>query len=144
MTEYRWPEAMARIRGNENNPDLEGRATFTSTENGGVLVTVEVFGLPVTSDFLGMHIHEFGNCELPFDKTGNHYNPNALEHPMHAGDLPSLLNNEGYAYLVCYTERFRMEDILGKSFIIHKNRDDFTTQPAGNAGEKIACGVIHA
>ena len=132
------------IHGNSANPELFGKASFTRVPNGGVLVTVEVYGLPKENTFLGMHIHEFGDCTLPFDKTGTHYNPNNLEHPMHAGDLPSLLNNDGYAYEAFYTDRFQIEDILGKSLIIHSRRDDFMTRPSGDSGEKIACGVIHS
>lgn len=63
---------------------------------------------------------------------------------MHAGDMPSLLNNGGYAYLSFYDEHFRLEDILGRSLVIHSQRDDFTSQPAGDSGEKIGCGVIRA
>ena len=136
--------ATATIHGNTENPELYGNAVFSQTPTGGVLVTVEVMGLPKEADFHGMHIHEFGDCTPPFDKTGNHYNPTNAEHPMHAGDLPSLLNNDGYAYLSFYTERFQLADVIGKSLVIHKMRDDFTSQPAGDSGMKIACGVIYA
>lgn len=144
VLEHSWPDATALIHGNAANPELFGKASFHRIQNGGVLVIVEVYGLPKENAFLGMHIHEFGDCSLPFDKTGSHYNPNHSKHPMHAGDLPSLLNNDGYAYMAFYTNRFQIEDILGKSLIIHSRRDDFTTQPAGDSGEKIACGVIHS
>jgi Cu-Zn family superoxide dismutase len=89
-----------------------------------------------------MHIHETGNCALPFDQTGNHYNPAGLPHPKHAGDLLPLLGNEGYAYSVFYTDRFELPEIIGRSLIIHSAPDDFTTQPSGNSGVKIGCGVI--
>ncbi len=94
------------------------------------------------SNFFGMHIHEVGDCTLPFDKTGGHYNPTNASHPEHAGDLPPLLSNNGYAWTAFYTGRLRMDEIIGKSIIIHGMRDDFTTQPAGDSGEKIGCGVI--
>lgn len=142
--EQMYPAAMALIHGNAKNPELFGKAFFSKTPSGGIMVSVEVYGLPAEEVFLGMHIHEFGECTLPFDKTGSHYNPSASEHPMHAGDMPPLLNNGGYAYMTFYTERFELEEILGKSLIIHGRRDDFTTQPSGDAGEKIGCGVIHA
>jgi len=61
---------------------------------------------------------------------------------MHAGDLVPLLNNNGYAYLTFYDNRFSINDINGKSIVIHSMRDDFTNQPAGDSGEKIGCGVI--
>ena len=90
-----------------------------------------------------MHIHEFGNCTPPFDKTGNHYNPGGSMHPYHAGDMLPLLGNNGYAWLTFYDERIRIKDIVGKSVVIHGMRDDFTSQPAGDSGEKIGCGVIY-
>lgn len=58
------------------------------------------------------------------------------------GDLPPLLSNRGYAWTAFYDTRFGISDIVGRSLIIHENRDDFTTQPAGDSGKKIACGVI--
>lgn len=138
------PDATALIHGNAAHPELFGKVFFTQTPSGGVIVTAEVLGLPQETGFLGMHIHQVGDCTLPFDKTGNHYNPNNTMHPMHAGDLPPLLNNNGYAYISFYDERFTVKDVLGKSIIIHSMRDDFTTQPSGDSGVKIGCGVIHA
>ncbi len=135
--------AYAIIEGNNDNPHLWGIMFFYEVPKSGVLVEVEVTGLPDTpSGFHGMHIHENGNCTPPFDMTGNHYNPANTPHPKHAGDMPPLLSNGGYAYSVFYTNRFDIADILGKSLIIHSHADDFTTQPSGNSGEKIGCGVI--
>lgn len=140
------PTAMAQIVGNEENPQLMGNAYFYQVPIGGVLIEVEVCGLPpqpaTKNGFYGMHIHETGNCTPPFDKTGNHYNPTGQPHPLHGGDLPSLLGNDGYAYSVFYTQRFQLPDILNRSLIIHAMPDDFTTQPSGNSGEKIGCGII--
>lgn len=138
------PSAYALIRGNKDNPKLHGTAYFYGTPFGGALVEVEVFGLPENmTSFYGMHIHENGDCTLPFDKTGNHYNPTNSLHPMHAGDMPPLLGNHGYAYSVFYTERFNINDIINRSIIIHDMADDFTSQPSGNSGIKIGCGVIY-
>ena len=53
-----------------------------------------------------------------------------------------LLGNQGYAWTSFYDKRFAIDDIIGKSVVIHSRRDDFTTQPAGDSGEKIGCGVI--
>ena len=147
MKQYSYPYAYARITGNIDNPLLHGIAHFYPVSYGGVLVETEVYGLPYEnippgSQFYGMHIHEAGDCTLPFDKTGNHYNPDNLLHPMHAGDLLPLLGNAGYAYSVFYTDRFEINDIIGRSLIIHSAPDDFTTQPSGSSGTKIGCGVI--
>lgn len=140
--EFNKPDAVAWIHDNAQYPELFGNVFFIRMPSGGVIITAEVIGLPQTSGFLGMHIHEIGDCTLPFDKTGNHYNPARMEHPMHAGDLPPLLNNNGYAYISFYDARFTVKDVIGKSIIIHSRRDDFTSQPSGDAGDKIGCGVI--
>ena len=75
--------------------------------------------------------------------TGSHYNPTNAVHPYHIGDLPPILNSNGYSYMAVYDSFLEIDEILGKSIILHSQRDDFTTQPAGDSGEKIACGVIH-
>ncbi len=141
------PDATAWIRGNAQNPQLSGVVRFYSTPYAGVLVEAEVFGLPdnatqFSSNFYGMHIHENGDCTRPFDKTGDHYNPTKAEHPHHAGDLIQLMSNQGYAWLAFYDKRFMISEIIGRSVIIHKMPDDFMSQPSGNAGEKIGCGII--
>lgn len=58
------------------------------------------------------------------------------------GDLPPLIENNGYAYMQVLINKFKIKDILGKVIIIHDFPDDFTTQPSGNSGIKIACGKI--
>lgn len=147
MVQFSYPYAHAEISGNADNPSLHGIVYFYPVSFGGVLVGTEVYGLPYEnippySQFYGMHIHETGDCSLPFDKTGAHYNPDNSLHPGHTGDLLPLLGNKGYAYSVFYTDRFEVQNIIGRSFIIHSAPDDFTTQPSGNSGVKIGCGVI--
>ena len=56
--------------------------------------------------------------------------------------MPPLFGNQGHAFSAILTDRFSLSDVIGKTVIIHGNPDDFTTQPAGNAGEKLACGDI--
>jgi len=139
------PAAEAMITGNSDHPNLYGHACFYYTPINGILVGIEVFGLPDNdnhSHFYGLHIHEFGNCTKPFDKTGSHFNPQNQPHPYHAGDMPPLLSSDGYAFTIFYDNRLKISDIIGKSIIIHSMRDDFTTQPSGDAGQKIGCGII--
>ncbi len=141
------PQAVAWVKGGAQAPRLSGMVKFFETPYGGVLIEAEIFGLPNISqsgsaDFYAMHIHETGDCSDNFMKTGDHYNPDSLPHPQHAGDLMPLMGNQGYAWSAFYDKRFRIKDILGRSVIIHAKADDFTTQPSGNSGEKIACGVI--
>ncbi len=63
-------------------------------------------------------------------------------HPDHAGDLPPLLSCGGRVYLAVLTCRVRIPEILGRTLVVHSRPDDFRTQPAGDSGEKIGCGVI--
>ena len=81
-----------------------------------------------------------GNKEDEFANAGTHYNPTNCPHPFHSGDLPSLLENNGYAYMSVLLNKFKIKDIIGKVVIIHDMPDDFTSQPSGNSGKKIACG----
>ena len=132
---------------NKESLQLSGLVKFFSTPYGGVLIEAEIFGLPNaetpnSSDFYAMHIHQFGDCSDDFSKSGEHFNPTGEPHPYHAGDLLPLLGNQGYAWSVFYDKRFRLKDIIGRSVIIHAGKDDFTTQPSGNDGKKIGCGVI--
>lgn len=146
------PNATARIRGNESHPQIKGLMQLYQLPQG-VLIVVEVMGLPSSKDSCksgihGLHIHDgtrcTGNEADPFANAGTHYNPKMCAHPHHAGDLPPLLENQGYAMSVFYTERFRVNEVLGKTVIVHDKADDFTSQPAGDSGNKIACGEIRA
>lgn len=109
-----------------------------------MLVVAQISGLPETkTGFFGFHIHGGKSCGgTEFAQTGAHFDPEGREHPLHAGDLPPLLSAGGRAFLSVVTNRFCVEDILGKTVVIHDDPDDFTSQPAGNAGMKIACGII--
>ena len=142
--------AQAQIRGAPEYPQLHGVATFYTVERGTLVIT-EVFNLPYTpgacnARVFALHIHEgkscTGNAEDPFADAGGHYNPAGCEHPHHAGDLPPLFSNEGYAWSAVVTDRFTVQEVIGRTVIIHAGVDDFTTQPAGNAGARIACGII--
>lgn len=137
------PKAIARIRGGREYPQLSGMVRFFQ-RNDGVIMEVEVNGLPTTeTGFFGFHIHEGDSCTgEDFSDTGGHFDPGRTMHPNHAGDLPPLLGNQGKAYMKVFTERFCVKEVTGKMIIIHSDPDDFHTQPSGNAGTKIACGVI--
>lgn len=138
-----YPHAVAYVKGGNDAPDLFGQVKFYQKKNC-VFVSANIQGLPETdSGFFGFHIHEGENCEgTAFSNTGNHYDPKQQPHPQHAGDLPPLLRCNGIAYQIFATDRFRVSDIIGKTVVIHNMPDDFTSQPSGNAGTKIACGTI--
>ncbi len=133
----------AKIKGNYLAPQLRGVANFFPYKEG-TLVEIEVMNLPKdTSHPYALHIHEGDSCEgLSFENSKGHYNPNGKIHPEHAGDLPPLFSNRGYSYMAVYTDRFTPEEVIGRTIIIHNDVDDFKTQPSGNSGEKIGCGVI--
>ena len=138
------PDAVAKIRGGAEVPKLSGCIRFYQ-QKGCVLIVAEIFGLSRENEtgFFGFHIHQGESCSgTDFSGTGSHYNPVDQVHPKHAGDLPPLMCCRGNAYLAVKSDRFTVHDIIGKTVVIHSNPDDFHTQPAGNAGRKIACGVI--
>lgn len=146
------PNSAADISGGENYPGIRGRVIFRQQKNG-VLVTADIYGLPTgetgcDSGVFGFHIHEGEDCgsngQEPFSNTKGHYNPGDCPHPYHAGDLPPLFENDGYAYMSFLTNRFTAIEIIGRTVVIHLKPDDFHSQPSGNSGEKIACGVIKA
>ncbi len=134
--------AVAYLRGSKDLPLLRGTVGFFQ-QRGGVLVVADVSGLPKKDGFFGFHIHAGGSCAgLDFPETMGHFNPLGAAHPNHAGDLPPLLGCNGKAYMQVLTDRFSIQDVLGRTVVIHSAPDDFKTQPAGNSGTKIACGEI--
>lgn len=139
------PDAVARVRGGPDAPCLSGEVQFYQKSQG-VLVIANISGLPQgnNSGFFALHIHEGGSCcGEGFSDTGSHYNPFDAPHPGHAGDLPPLLRQcNGEAHLAVQSDRFCIKNIIGRTIVIHSGSDDFKSQPAGNAGTKIACGVI--
>ena len=132
--------AVACIAGGDG---LHGSVSFHQKPNG-VLVTAKICGLP-HNGFFGLHIHEGQSCRgKGYPNTGNHFDPTGKPHPNHAGDLPPLISCNGIAYLSVLTDRFCLDQVIGKTVVIHSRRDDFTSQPSGDAGTKIACGIIQA
>lgn len=109
------------------------------------MIVARVSGLPRVSKigFFEFHIHQGENSSgTDFSGTGSQYNLAGQAHPEHTGDLPPLLRCNGNAYLSVRSDRFSVKEIIGRTVVIHSDPDDFHTQPAGNAGKKIACGVI--
>ena len=141
------PHAIAEISGGKAYPEIRGEVRFYQT-NLGVVVMSDVRGLPVVNEkcnypVFALHIHQGESCEGDdFAETKGHYNPENCPHPYHSGDLPPLFSNDGYAFEATLTNRFDISEIIGKTVVIHSKSDDFKTQPSGDAGDKIACGVI--
>lgn len=144
------PTAIARIRGSNQYPNICGMVRFYQTGRG-VIVAAHISGLPEPEGpcrhpVFAFHIHTGACCtgsgSDPFADVGGHFNPDNCPHPQHAGDLPPLFGSGGHAFSVFLTDRFCVKDIIGRTVIIHGGPDNFTSQPAGNAGPKIACGEI--
>lgn len=149
------PAAVASVMGSGLAPNVRGTVSLYDAD-GGTVVAAEISGLPATVQGtaavppvnpFGFHLHAGTSCDMPnaaepFPGSMGHYNPTNQPHPNHAGDFPVLLGNNGYAFLAFFTNRFKPADVIGKTVVIHQNPDDFRTQPAGNSGKKIACGVI--
>ncbi|HWI62778.1 MAG TPA: superoxide dismutase family protein [Symbiobacteriaceae bacterium] len=149
-------KAAARVRGGPLAPKIDGIVQFTPVEGGGTWVAVSVTGLPEYKPAPeggapvgphGFHLHLNGTCEVgdpekPFEAAGGHWNPGNQPHGNHAGDFPVLFSNGGRAVMSFFTDKFQVADIIGKAVMIHENPDDYRSQPAGNAGRRLACGVI--
>ena len=147
--------AIANILGGPIRPEIIGEVIIRDVPNG-ALVYVNINGLPPYQPAkgdkgpigpFGFHIHEFGSCNIgksddPFKDAGGHWNPTNQPHGNHAGDFPVLFSNDGVASMEFFTNKFSVRDVIGKSIIIHENPDDYRTQPAGNAGRRLACGII--
>src|SRR5262249_34610015 len=132
-----------------------GAAEFTQAP-AGVLLKVSIKGLPPGEH--GIHIHMVGKCEPPFESAGAHFNSSNAHHGMmagagHAGDLPNIFfaqNGDVTAERLAPLgtpgrgKPKSMFDDDGSSLVIHADKDDYKTDPAGNSGARIACGVIGA
>jgi len=130
-----------------------GTVTFTDSY-AGLIIAGSVEGLGIGAH--GIHIHEFGKCEPPFATAGSHFNPDKHKHGYknndgpHSGDLPNIdvppSGRLKFEFLLPdVTLRGGPRHILdagGASIVIHSTRDDYLTDPAGNSGARLACGVI--
>lgn len=130
-------DAVAEISGKDN---IQGQVSFYNFDNSTVVVAV-LHNLPETNtNIFGFHIHEEGICEGDFSSAGPHFGEG--DHPKHKGDMPVLFSGDGDAFLAFFTNRFSVDEVIGRSVIIHEQPDDYTTQPSGNSGARIACGII--
>ena len=145
------PRATAQLQPTKGNKTF-GEATFEQV-GGKVQVVVFVQGLKPGQEH-GLHIHEAGDCSSGDGMSAKgHFNPFGKPHghhgsaERHAGDLPSLkANKEGRANINVELDVITVmpgpASIIGRGLIVHADPDDFKTQPTGNAGARIACGVI--
>jgi len=157
-------EGKSEKAGNETSRHVElinadgeqtGQATLTE-EDKGVSIHIEAWDLP--EGVHGFHIHDKGMCDPPtFESAGEHFNPtdakHGFDHPEgpHAGDLPNLeVDSDGTVEATILNEMVTLKKSEsnslnhpdGTALVIHEKADDYVSQPAGDSGERIACGVI--
>lgn len=145
------PSASAYLKPTNGN-STSGVVTFQQ-DGTKVLVTAEVKGLKPNAEH-GFHVHEKGDCSSGDGmSTGGHFNPTSQAHGAHGtgvhhtGDLPSLkADANGVAKLIFTSTTISVEaratNIIGRGLIVHRDPDDYKTQPTGNAGPRLACAVI--
>ena len=135
-----------------SNNNVAGTVTFTDSDDGRMKVVADITGFEPNSQH-GFHIHEKGDLSAAdLSSAGGHYNPDKHVHggpatsPVHAGDLGNITadasGNAHYEIEVTGISIGGKNDIVGKSVIIHAKVDDLKSQPAGNAGGRVAGGVI--
>ena len=145
---------MAKAELHNSQGQLVGMATLTEGTNG---VTVVAHVQNLLPGYHGFHIHEAGKCQAPdFKSAGQHFNPQGAAHGFanpkgpHAGDLPNLLvAPDGVGLIVTQAPLVTLKEgknslfhSEGTSLVIHSKPDDFRTDPSGDSGDRLTCGVI--
>lgn len=151
------PPVPANMRARAEMRDATGRAVgtvnLTQTANG-VLLSGDLSNLP--SGVHAIHFHDVGRCDPPFTSAGGHFNPTQRGHGFqspagyHAGDLPNFTASTADSVRVDHFTRevtlgtgpTSLLDADGSSIVVHSGADDYRTDPSGNSGERVACGII--
>jgi superoxide dismutase, Cu-Zn family len=131
-----------------------GNAELTGMAAGGVLIKLEVTGLPA-NQWVAFHVHETGSCdhESNHESAGGHFNPGSKEHGYksangpHAGDMPNqYVGSDGTLRAEVFNHMISLGDgetgIKGRALMVHAKGDDYESQPSGDAGDRLACAVI--
>jgi superoxide dismutase, Cu-Zn family len=155
MSAALWAAAPVKVEIKDAAGASVGTATVSENPGGGVAINLDLKGLPAGEH--AVHIHAVAKCEAPgFTSAGGHFNPDQKQHGMdnpagsHAGDMPNFTvkpDGTSQAKLVNATVNMGSDahSIFsngGTAIVIHASPDDMKTDPAGNAGARIACGVI--
>ncbi len=146
--------AVAQLE-SRSGSEATGQLELTAGPNG-VSITGEIAGLNAGAEH-GFHVHETGDCSAPdASSAGGHFNPDNAQHgpptvaqsERHLGDLGNIAADEnGRSAITAAIEGATLRDgglndLIGKAVVVHANRDDYVSQPSGDAGARIACGVI--
>jgi superoxide dismutase, Cu-Zn family len=148
-TTLKGPDGIAQLSARSGS-NVSGTVNVSEVP-GGVKVQAKVRGL--TPGEHGFHIHEVGDCSAPEAISAKgHFNPSGKEHGLfsspehHGGDMPNLIANaQGeatYSFELMGVSLAGTGGVIGRSLVIHADPDDYKSQPAGNSGKRIACGVI--
>lgn len=134
--------------------NANGTAELTAAASGGVLIRLEVTGLPA-GEWVAFHVHETGSCDhtTGHESAGGHFNPGSNEHGYkmangpHAGDMPNqYVGEDGALRAEVFNHMVTLDEgeagIMGRALMIHASADDYESQPSGDAGDRLACGVI--
>ena len=134
--------------------EANGSAELSAVSSGGVLIRIEVTGLP-EDQWVAFHVHETGTCDhqTGHESAGGHFNPGSKDHGYkaangpHAGDMPNqYVPADGTLRAEVLNGAVTLEDgetgIRGRALMIHAKGDDYESQPAGDAGDRLACAVI--
>ena len=147
--------AEAILSGTQSDTTVTGTVSFNE-DNGKVKMMLDITVPKKANQSVAVHIHEHGNCGDMGKEAHGHWNPTKMNHgkwgsaAFHSGDIGNVsLNAEGKGTLELETDLWSIsgtdstKNILNKAIIVHGGVDDFTTQPTGNAGSRIECGVIN-
>lgn len=146
--------AEAVIAATKEDTTVTGTLQFEQEGDGKVNLKLEIVVPQMANKTVAVHIHETGDCGDAGKNAGGHWNPTNKQHgkwdssEFHSGDIGNItLDGDGKGTLTLDTDLWSIggdiqKDILGKAIIVHSGTDDYTSQPAGNAGSRIGCGVI--
>lgn len=146
--------ATVTISGTKPDTTVTGTANFETTAGGKVKMTLDITVAAKANSTVAVHLHEHGDCGDSGNASHGHWNPGKTEHgkwgsgSYHAGDIGNVkLDGKGKGSTTLTTDTWTLggapdKNILGKALIVHSGTDDYKTQPTGNAGSRIGCGVI--
>lgn len=147
--------AMASLNSTANNAAI-GSAKFYSVSGDKIKMDLEINMAERADSTVAVHFHEQGDCGNKGENAHGHWNPTNEAHGKwdsanyHSGDIGNIkLDGKGHATLSVTTDRWNvtdgdMKNIIGRGVIVHGGTDDYATQPTGNSGPRIGCGVIEA